>query len=141
MSRLMSHSLVKIDDKGRLVLPAAHRSRYDDGAILSFRTDHIAIYEPAEWDTFVLQLRDNRINEKITRKEFNWVLMNSCDPKVDSAGRVLLPAYMRDALELDREALVGGNFEYLGIYRPDYVSNIAPEVAAMANDVINRLGL
>jgi len=141
VSRLMSHSLVKIDDKGRLVLPAAHRSRYEEGAILSFRNDHIAIYEPVEWDSFVLQLRDNRINGQMTREFFNWVLMNTCDPKVDSAGRVLLPTYMREALKLDREALVGGNFEYLGIYPPDYVTTISPRIAEQANDVINRLGL
>ncbi len=141
MARLMSHSIVKIDEKGRLVLPAVHRARYEEGAILSSRTKHIAIYEPAEWDAFVGRLRAQRELGELSRDSFNWVLMNSADPKVDSAGRILLPLYMRLDIELEREALVGGNDEYLGIYRPDYVETVAPEIAAIATATMNRLGL
>lgn len=141
MARLISHSIVKIDDKGRLVLPAIHRARYEEGAILSVRTEHLAIYEPAQWDVFVDRLRLKREIGEISRDEFNWVLMNSADPKVDSAGRILLPLYMRVGIKLEREALVGGNDDYLGIYKPDYAETLAPQIAATATATLNRLGL
>ena len=62
MARLINRFELTIDDKGRLVLPAAHRDRYEDGAVLSPKTDHIAIYEPVEWDRFIEQLSERRVS-------------------------------------------------------------------------------
>ena len=49
--------------------------------------------------------------------------MNAADPRPDTAGRILVPAWMRDQIGLDREVIVGGAHEYLGIYRADYVDH------------------
>jgi MraZ protein len=141
MARLISRFDLTIDDKGRLVLPAAHRGRYQEGAILSPKTNHIAVYEPAEWDRFVEQLRMYRTSGEIDRETFNWVTMNAADPMPDGAGRVLIPGWMREQVGLDKDVLVGGNHEYLGIYRADYTQNVDPAIAGEAAAKVNALGL
>jgi MraZ protein len=141
MARLISRFLLTIDDKGRLVLPSAHRGRYEEGAILSPKTDHIAIYEPSEWDHFVEQLRAHRIAGEIDREAFNWITMNAADPRPDSAGRILIPAWMREQMGLEKEVMIGGNHEYLGIYHADYVSTVDPSVASRAAARVDQLGL
>ena len=141
MARLISRFLLNIDEKSRLVLPAAHRGRYEEGAVLSPKTDHIAIYEPAEWDRFVEQLKAHRISGEIDREAFNWIMMNAADPRPDTAGRILVPSWMRDQVGIDREVMVSGAHEYLGIYRADYVSTIDPAVAVRAAARVDQLGL
>jgi division/cell wall cluster transcriptional repressor MraZ len=141
MARLISRFLLTIDEKGRLVLPAAHRGRYEEGAILSPKTDHIAIYEPSEWDRFVEQLKEHRLANEIAREDFNWITMNAADPRPDSAGRILIPGWMRDQMGLDREVMIGGAHEYLGIYKADYVTTIDPSVATRAAARVDQLGL
>jgi MraZ protein len=141
MARLINRFELTIDEKGRLVLPAAHRPRYEDGAVLSPKTDHIAVYEPVEWDRFIEQLKEHRVSGGIDREAFNWVTMNAADPRPDSAGRILVPAWMREQVGLDRDVMVGGAHEYLGIYRGDYVDTVDPEVARRAAATVNDLGL
>jgi division/cell wall cluster transcriptional repressor MraZ len=141
MARLINRFDLTIDDKGRLVLPVAHRPRYEDGAVLSPKTDHIAIYEPAEWDRFIEQLKEHRVAGEITREDFNWVTMNAADPRPDGAGRILVPGWMREQVGLEREVLVAGAHEYLGIYRGDYVRTVDQAVARRAAATVNELGL
>lgn len=141
MARLIGRFLLSIDDKGRLVLPAAHRSRYAEGAILSPKTNHVAIYEPVEWDRFIGRLKEYRTAGEISREDFNWVTMNAADPRPDSAGRIVLPSWIREHLDLAGEALVAGADDYLAIYRPDYAESVDPETQTRALDKINVLGL
>jgi len=141
MARLIGRHTVSLDDKGRLVLPAAHRERYSGGTVLFFRGDHIAVFEPTEWDAFVEQLRARRVAGQLSRERFNHLTMSAADPKPDSAGRVLVPAWMRDELGVDREAIVGGAHEYLAIYPKDYVESIPVETRREAYQQLDEMGL
>jgi MraZ protein len=141
MARLINRYDQTIDDKGRLVLPAAHRERYEAGAVLANRGDHLAVYEPREWDHFVEQLRDARIAGNISRTQFNLVTMNAADPKPDSAGRILIPSWMREAVGLGKDVLVGGVHEYLAIYPNTHLDDIDPHEWESASQAIDALGL
>jgi len=141
MPRLINRYDQSIDDKGRLVLPSSHRERFANGAVLANRGDHIAIYEPAAWDAFVEQLREKRAAGEMTRRQFNLVLMNAADPKVDSAGRVVIPGWMRAELDLGREVLVTGADDYLAIYPRDFVVSLDDEDRTAAFAKIDAMGL
>ena len=67
--------------------------------------------------------------------------MNAADSTPDCAGRILVPAWMRDQVGLDRDVMVGGAHEYLGIYPSDHVDTVDPEVARRAAATVNDLGL
>lgn len=141
MARLISRHHLTIDDKGRLVLPAVHRARYEDGAVLSPKTNHIGIYEPDEWESFVSLLREARNELRLPRESFNYITMSSADPKPDSAGRILIPTWMREQIGLGNDVMVGGNHEYLGIYRGDYFETLDPSIPAAAAAQVEALGL
>jgi DNA-binding transcriptional regulator/RsmH inhibitor MraZ len=141
MARLIARYELTIDGKGRLVLPAVHRSRYADGAVCSPRGDHLAIYEPSEWDRFVGELEDARRSGGIDREAFNWLTMNTIDPVPDQAGRILLPQWLRDEVGLERDVIVAGHGDYLGVHRGDYIRSVSPAVRSAAAESLNRLGL
>ena len=141
MARLIGQHELNIDDKGRLVLPSVHRARFEDGAIVANRDDHLAIYEPGEWDRFIEQLTERRSAGELTRKEFNVIARGAADLKVDAAGRILIPAWLRDLAGIEREVLLTGAHEYLAVYPAGFFRQIDPAIAASAASKLDTLGL
>jgi len=141
VARLIGQYELNIDDKGRLVLPSVHRPRYEAGAVVANRHDHLAIYEPAEWDRFFEQLTERRSAGELTRTEFNLIAMGAADLKTDAAGRILVPTWLREAAGIGREVLLTGAHEYLAIYPAGYLRQVDPEFIASAAAKLDSLGL
>ncbi len=137
LARLVGQYPVKIDDKGRLVLPSHFRDRFTEGSVLAFRIDHLGIYEGPVWDAFLDQLDEKVIAKEIPRRTYDILATHAGEVTPDSAGRILVPAWMRSRLGLERDALIAGHGRYLGVRPSDYVENIPEsdfELAAQALD-------
>ncbi len=141
MRRLIGRYEQSIDPKGRLVLPSTHRDRYVDGAILSVRDGHVAIYEPAAWDDFMEQLSERRKAGELSREVFNQVAGDAADVRADSAGRILLPQFMRTEIGLDREVVVQGAHEYLAIYPKSAADARDVETRRLAREQVDSIGI
>lgn len=141
MRRMIGRSDHTIDDKGRMVLPSIHRERFEAGAVLLARGSHIAVFEPSEWDGFIERLEALSGESRLTRTELNLILMDAADLKPDSAGRILIPAWMREQVGLDRDVMLGGNREYLGIYPRNYLDNVDPKVRGDALARVDSVGI
>lgn len=140
--RLLGRHFVRFDEKGRLVVPAQHRQRYESGCVLSTKPGHIAIYEPEEWDRFIDELAQARRAGRVRREVFNHVTTNAAEVKVDkSSGRMLIPAWMRAEVGLGDEVMFGGAHEYLGVYPGDHGASADPDVARAAAAEVEALGL
>ena len=136
-SRLVGQYPVKIDEKGRMVLPSQFRERFADSCVLAFRVDHLGIYEGPVWDAFLDQLDEKVLAKEIPRRTYEILATHAGEVTPDSAGRILVPAWMRSKLDLDRDALITGHGKYLGVRPPDYVENIPDsefELVAQALD-------
>jgi MraZ protein len=139
--RLIGRSDQAIDPKGRLVLPSVHRDRYVDGAVLSIRDGHLAIYEPAAWDEFMAELSERRKAGEVPRDVFNQIAGDAADVRADSAGRILLPQFMRSEVGLDREVVVQGAYEYLAIYPKSTADARDPETRRLAREQVDSIGI
>jgi MraZ protein len=139
--RLIGRYEQSIDPKGRLVLPSSHRDRYVDGAILSLRDGHVAIYEPDAWDEFMGLLTARRQAGELSREVFNQVAGDAADVRPDSAGRILLPQFMRTEIGLDREVVVQGAHEYLAIYPKAAVESRDPATRRLAREQVDSIGI
>ena len=141
MPRLIGRYEQSIDPKGRLVLPSSHRERYLDGAILSLRDGHVAIYEPGAWDEFMTQLSERRRLGEVSREVFNQVAGDAADVRPDSAGRILVPQFMRTEIGLGREVVVQGAHEYLAIYPKDAAEARDLETRRLARRQVDSIGI
>lgn len=139
--RLLGRHFVRFDEKGRLVVPAQHRYRYESGCVLSTKPGHLAIYEPHEWDRFIDELAEARRAGRVRREVFNHVTSNAAEAKVDKSGRMLIPAWMRAEIGLGDDVMIGGAHEYLGVYPGDHVASVDPDVARAAAAEVEALGL
>jgi MraZ protein len=139
--RLIGRTEQAIDPKGRLVLPSNHRERYLDGAILSLRGNHLAVYEPEAWDEFVDKLSARLESGEVPRQVFNQIAGDAVDLRPDSAGRILIPQSMRSEIGLDREVVVQGAITYLAIYPKGAETSKDVETRTQARELVDAIGI
>ncbi|AXK38753.1 division/cell wall cluster transcriptional repressor MraZ [Crenobacter cavernae] len=106
-------SIVSLDSKGRLAIPARHResllSAFGSRLTVTLDSpDHLLIYPEPNWrevESRLLKLPTG--NPSV--KAYQRVMLGHAEPlDMDGNGRVLLPARLRERSKLDKEvALVG----------------------------------
>jgi len=113
----------RIDGKGRLPVPAVfRRALHDSGAdtvVVTVLDQCLAAYPPSEWAKLEAQLRAlpafNRPVKALTR----LLASRAVDCPLDVQGRILLPAPLRLAARLGREAVVAGVLDRFEIWEPE----------------------
>lgn len=108
-----------IDDKGRVSLPAKYRSELGDrvAVSISIRKDHcLALYSSAMWASVVARLAQLPAADEKARRFRRHLLSSATDLDVDSHGRILLPAELREYAGLDRDVTFVGMGLYVEIW-------------------------
>jgi len=109
-----------IDDKGRITIPAKFREGLGkfvyitqgfDGNLQAFPTD---LFEAMSNRVRAVGYLDP--NSRILRR----ILFSNAEmTRFDSAGRILLPAFLRETADLKDVAILVGNGEYFEIWSPE----------------------
>jgi MraZ protein len=108
-----------IDDKGRLVLPSIFRSAFDDGAVLATRPDGcIGLMTPEKFDEEASELRRDAPAGRVGRMKVRVFYANAVPVTPDKAGRVVVPAKLRDYAGLGGDCLVIGVGDLVEIWDP-----------------------
>jgi len=129
-------SLVSLDSKGRLAIPARHRetllSAFGNKVVVTLESsDHLLIYPEPNWRPVETRLLALPSGNPTLKRYQRLVLGHAETLEMDSAGRVLLPSRLRDLTGLDKEvALVGmGNrFELWNAQEWDEQTHAALEI-------------
>jgi transcriptional regulator MraZ len=112
----------KIDPKGRLPVPAAFRRGLGDRApavVVTPLDQCLAAYPPSEWARLEEQLRTLPAFSRPAKALTRLLTSRAIDCELDVQGRILLPAALRAAAGLDREALVIGVLNRFEVWAPD----------------------
>lgn len=145
MSRCLGTYLIKMDDKGRLFVPATYRDEFRVGAKLVFRKDHIALYAEDSFDHFMTTLEEKLAEGTISRSLYTRVTRVTELASADSQGRVVVPKKMRDALGLGAgDIALKGHGSYFAIgprTEEEDELDAAYDVADETSDELEELGL
>lgn len=107
----------KLDNKGRLFLPAKFRPRLAAGVVLT-RGQERCIYgwTHESFAAFTDRVRQAPVTNMAARNFSRMLFSGASDEKPDSQGRVSVPAVLREWAELDRECVVVGALERIEIW-------------------------
>ena len=99
----------RLDDKGRVTLPAKYRDKLAGGVVLMRGQDHTLYVLTTEgFETFA----DRAINAEITdAKQIGfqrYMLANTEDQRPDAQGRISIPAKMREYAGLGKDVVING---------------------------------
>jgi MraZ protein len=109
------HSL---DAKNRLTIPAKFRAALAEGVVLSKGIERcVQVWAPGAFDSYVgAALHGMHPLSPEGRKVNRYFAANSLDTELDSAGRVMLPAFLLEHAGLRKDAVVTGAGDCLEVW-------------------------
>jgi MraZ protein len=120
MGAFRGHYPAKVDDKGRLKLPAAFKDLVDEEKVTQFyitSTDgeKAEIWPLPEWEKQEALLAESSTMDEAVDKYLNLTSYYGQQVEMDSQGRVLLPQILRGSARLDAEVAVRGKLYFLEV--------------------------
>ena len=108
-----------VDDKGRIAVPAKFRVQLGAGAVVSRWLDAcLAIHTQQGWDDLATKVAALPITDPNARRFQRLIFAGAAEVELDRQGRVLLPGYLREHIDLGSEAVVVGSRDHAEIWVP-----------------------
>ncbi len=113
-------SSVSLDSKGRLAVPSRYRERLvggADGALVQTLNPldrSLWLYPLPEWEIIEAKLADLSDFDTRSRRAKQMMRGYATDCQLDTHGRILIPAELRDYAQIDKQAVLlgqGNKFE------------------------------
>lgn len=126
------HSL---DAKGRIIIPMAYRDRIGQGFTIALNSgfNALAIYPAQKWEEKVQRLSKVRDTDVKGMNYVRLIMSNAqTDLELDTQGRVLLPAHLRETVGLERDITFVGMLSHVEIWdTQQYAQKDAQETTAV----------
>lgn len=135
----------KLDDKGRIAIPAVFKKRLLASDVASFvlkkdnENECLLLYPMKEWedkDAFLqANLNDFDPRHKRYKAEF---YRNTSEVEMDGSGRLNLPQKLLQMVGIEKDVLVKGNGSILEFWNPDTYEGVAlspEEFAKLGQDI------
>ena len=118
-----------VDDKGRLAVPAKFRAQLGAGAVVSRWLDAcLAIHTQTGWADLSAKVAALPITDTNARRFSRLIFAGAAEVELDRQGRILLPAFLRDAIGLGADAVVVGSRDHAEIWAPDAWATYAAQL-------------
>lgn len=101
---------LSVDAKGRLTLPSRHRDALNNKVVATIDTSGkcLVLYPINEWLLVSEQVRALPNMKPEIRSFQRQFFGNAHDLDIDSSGRILLPAMLRERVQLDKKGVLVG---------------------------------
>jgi len=115
----------KVDDKGRLKLPADFRSNIEEEygskfyITASVEVDSVHLYPLPVWEDIERKLSDQPMTNASVDKFVNITGYYGAEISMDNQGRILIPQRLRDAVQIRDEVNVMGKMRFLSIWNDE----------------------
>jgi len=110
----------RLDDKGRLILPAKFRDQLAGGLVLTKGQERcLTLYPMREFEEIHEQLRKAPVTDRRVRDYSRVLLAGATDEQPDKQGRITIPPHLRSYAGLERELAVIGTGARVEIWSAD----------------------
>ncbi len=107
----------KLDDKGRLILPAKFRDQLAGGLMVTRGQEHcLYVWPQAEIARITDRLREAPVSNKATRDYVRMFSSAASDETPDKQGRITIPTQLREWASLGKDVVVIGAMTRLEIW-------------------------
>jgi MraZ protein len=109
-----------IDEKGRMTIPVRFRELLDEGAYITqgFELNLIVMSAPA-FKQMYQSVNKLSFTDPVARQLKRLMFSNADKVEFDKAGRILIPTYLREAVNLQGSAVVVGIGSSFEIWSPE----------------------
>jgi MraZ protein len=134
----------RLDEKGRLALPAKYRADLAEGVVVTKGQEAcVYVFTRQDFAERAQALRTAPLSSKSVRTFSRMYGAEAHDDVPDKQGRVTIPAELRDWAGLDRDVLVVGAISRLEIWNPqhwaDFMRENGPAFSDHDEEVVREL--
>jgi len=99
----------RMDDKGRVTLPAKYRDRLVGGVVLVRGQDRtLYLFTTEGFEQFAHRAINAEVTDSAQRGFQRYMLANTEDQRPDAQGRITIPPKMREYAELGKDVVITG---------------------------------
>ncbi|MCM3696391.1 division/cell wall cluster transcriptional repressor MraZ [Microbacterium sp. CnD16-F] len=110
----------KLDDKGRVILPAKFRDDLGPGVVITRGQERcLYVFSSAEFERVYERIREAPLTNKQARDFQRMFLSGASAEKPDSQNRITIPPHLRTYAALERELVVTGVGAHAEIWNAD----------------------
>lgn len=107
----------KLDDKGRLFLPAKFRDELAEGLVVTRGQERcLYVWSMAEFDKLTERMREVPVTNKAGRDYVRMFFAGASDETPDKQGRVTIPPMLREYASLSKDCIVIGAMNRIEIW-------------------------
>lgn len=133
-----------IDNKKRLAVPSKLRKELGKGAVLTRGLDNcLALYPLKEWEKLAEKLSKLPTGQIEARGLARVILSGASTVETDALGRILMPDYLKQYANIEKNVVIAGVFNHLEIWDEErwesYKQKTEKEVGDMASK-LSELG-
>lgn len=130
-----------LDAKKRLAIPAKLRLEIGQKAVVTRGLDRcLFIYPQKDWEELAQKLAQLPMGQENNRSFARMMLAGAQEVEMDSLGRVLVPDYLKDYADIEREAVIVGVFNRLEIWNKAKWVKYKEAVEKDTDKLAERLG-
>ena len=130
-----------LDLKRRLAIPAKFRESFRGKAVITKGLDGcLFVYPIIVWEKLAEKLGNLPLGERKTRQFVRLVLAGAIEADMDKQGRILIPSYLAEFAQLEKDVIVIGLYDRLEIWNKDAWEGSRKEAEKEKNDVAEELG-
>ena len=133
-----THSL---DPKKRLSLPAKFRKELGKKIIVTRGLDHcLFIFSAVAWKKLAAKFADLSIGSSDTRGFNRFMLSGAVEADIDSAGRILIPDFLKDFAHLKTQVVLAGVNDRVELWDQKRWEAYKASIESNADDMASKLG-
>ncbi|MBA2418692.1 MAG: division/cell wall cluster transcriptional repressor MraZ [Nocardioidaceae bacterium] len=131
----------RLDDKGRLFLPAKFRERLAAGLVMTKGQERcVYVWSQQSFEELTERVRNTPFTNKGGRDFLRMLFSGAADETPDKQGRVTVPPLLRDYARLQRDCVVVGAMDRVEIWDAERWARYAEEqeepFAQMSDEVM-----
>lgn len=131
----------KIDEKGRISIPAKFRSQLKDKVVVTRGLDNsLFLYTLDEWKKLAAKLASLPISTANTRAFSRLMLAGAMDCDIDKLGRIILPGYLKDFAKIRKRLVFAGLYTRVEIWSEELWGKYKRATEKQSNQIAEQLG-
>lgn len=125
-----------IDEKKRVGIPTKFRTSLKQGAVLTKGFEGcLYLYPQKEWERFLELINHLPYFDPATREMKRSMVGSAMDVKLDSAGRILVPDYLKEHAVLSKNLVIVGLNDHIEIWDEDKWNRYSPDLNKISNNL------
>lgn len=121
-------------------MPTKFRAQLAEGCVVTRGLDNcLFIYPKSDWEKLAQKLAELPLSQADARAFARLMLAGAMDVKLDRAGRVILPTYLRDFAKIKKQVVVTGLYNRLELWNQEDWEKYKNQAEENSSDIAEKL--